>query len=86
MAMASASGYNHHRFARSVLKKSRKWEPSLAVQLFPNHWRFENSVSPPPQEQSLMTAHDISVSRSNDTLPPGTQSAGHSRFTRPVPL
>lgn len=43
MAMASASGYNHHRFARSVLKKSRKWEPSLAVQLFPNHWRFENS-------------------------------------------
>ncbi|WVQ99762.1 hypothetical protein IAU59_006904 [Kwoniella sp. CBS 9459] len=41
--MASASGYNHHRFARAVLKKSRKWEPSLTVQLFPNHWRFENS-------------------------------------------
>ncbi|WVN87691.1 uncharacterized protein L203_102879 [Cryptococcus depauperatus CBS 7841] len=41
--MASASGYNHHRFARAVLKKSRKWEPSLTVQLFANHWRFENS-------------------------------------------
>lgn len=41
--MASASGYNHHRFARAVLKKSRKWEPSLTVQLFSNHWRFENS-------------------------------------------
>ncbi|ORX35571.1 Spt20 family-domain-containing protein [Kockovaella imperatae] len=41
--MASASGYNHHRFARAVLKKSRKWEPSLVVQLYPQHWRFENS-------------------------------------------
>ncbi|WWD16956.1 hypothetical protein CI109_101388 [Kwoniella shandongensis] len=41
--MASASGYNHHRFARAVLKKSRKWEPSLTVQLFQSHWRFENS-------------------------------------------
>ncbi|TYJ52107.1 hypothetical protein B9479_007287 [Cryptococcus floricola] len=41
--MASASGYNHHRFARAVLKKSRKWEPSLTVQLHANHWRFENS-------------------------------------------
>ncbi|WVQ79639.1 hypothetical protein IAT38_001739 [Cryptococcus sp. DSM 104549] len=41
--MASASGYNHHRFARAVLKKSRKWEPSLTVQLFQTSWRFENS-------------------------------------------
>ncbi|WWC94397.1 hypothetical protein V866_001239 [Kwoniella sp. B9012] len=41
--MASASGYNHHRFARAVLKKSRKWEPSLTVQLHHNYWRFENS-------------------------------------------
>ncbi|WVQ77845.1 hypothetical protein IAR50_007542 [Cryptococcus sp. DSM 104548] len=41
--MASASGYNHHRFARAVLKKSRKWEPSLTVQLYASHWKFENS-------------------------------------------
>ncbi|EIW70571.1 hypothetical protein M231_04430 [Tremella mesenterica] len=41
--MASASGYNHHRFARAVLKKSRKWEPSLTVQLYAKNWRFENS-------------------------------------------
>ncbi|WVW84337.1 hypothetical protein I302_106371 [Kwoniella bestiolae CBS 10118] len=41
--MASASGYNHHRFARAVLKKSRKWEPSLTVQLYQGYWRFENS-------------------------------------------
>ncbi|WRT68132.1 uncharacterized protein IL334_005107 [Kwoniella shivajii] len=41
--MASASGYNHHRFARAVLKKSRKWEPSLTVQLYSNHWKYENS-------------------------------------------
>ncbi|WWC69825.1 uncharacterized protein I206_103768 [Kwoniella pini CBS 10737] len=41
--MASASGYNHHRFARAVLKKSRRWESSLTVQLFSSHWRFENS-------------------------------------------
>ncbi|KAK4684169.1 transcription factor SPT20, partial [Tremellales sp. Uapishka_1] len=41
--MASASGYNHQRFARAVLKKSRKWEPSLTVQLYPNYWRFEGS-------------------------------------------
>ena len=44
--MASASGYNHQRFARAVLKKSRKWEPSLVVQLYQSHWRFENSVCP----------------------------------------
>lgn len=43
--MASASGYNYHRFARAVLKKARKWEPSLSIQLYPTHWRFENSVS-----------------------------------------
>ncbi len=43
--MASASGYNHQRFARAVLKKSRKWEASLVVQLYPFHWRFESSVS-----------------------------------------
>ncbi|RSH89076.1 Transcription factor spt20 [Saitozyma podzolica] len=41
--MASASGYNHHRFARAVLKKSRKWEPSLIVQLNDKHWRFADS-------------------------------------------
>ena len=45
--MASASGYNHHRFARAVLKKSRKWEPSLTIQLYASHWRFENSVGTP---------------------------------------
>ncbi|ORY26357.1 Spt20 family-domain-containing protein [Naematelia encephala] len=44
--MASASGYNHHRFARAVLKKSRKWEPSLTVQLYASYWRFENSQMP----------------------------------------
>jgi hypothetical protein len=43
--MASASGYNYHRFARAVLKKARKWEPSLSIQLYPTYWRFENSVS-----------------------------------------
>lgn len=44
--MASASGYNHHRFARAVLKKSRKWEPSLTVQLHSKNWRFEHSPVP----------------------------------------
>jgi hypothetical protein len=44
--MASASGYNHHRFARALLKKSRKWEASLCVELLPTHWRFAESVSP----------------------------------------
>lgn len=43
--MASASGYNYHRFARAVLKKARKWEPSLSIQLYPTYWRFEHSVS-----------------------------------------
>lgn len=42
--MASASGYNHQRFARAILKRSRKWEPSLTVQLYAAYWRFENSV------------------------------------------
>ncbi|KAK1923941.1 Spt20 family-domain-containing protein [Papiliotrema laurentii] len=41
--MASASGYNHHRFARALLKKSRRWEASLTVELLPNYWRFEHS-------------------------------------------
>ncbi|BEI93471.1 uncharacterized protein CcaverHIS019_0510990 [Cutaneotrichosporon cavernicola] len=41
--MASASGYNYHRFARALLKKSRKWEPSLSIQLYQSYWRFENS-------------------------------------------
>ncbi|TXT08681.1 hypothetical protein VHUM_02809 [Vanrija humicola] len=41
--MASASGYNYHRFARAVLKKARKWEPSLTIQLYPTYWRFEHS-------------------------------------------
>ncbi|CAK9785170.1 hypothetical protein CC85DRAFT_284265 [Cutaneotrichosporon oleaginosum] len=41
--MASASGYNYHRFARALLKKSRKWEPSLSIQLYQTYWRFENS-------------------------------------------
>ncbi|KAL7423609.1 Transcription factor spt20 [Cryptotrichosporon argae] len=41
--MASASGYNYHRYARAVLKKARKWEPSLTVELFSTHWRFEGS-------------------------------------------
>lgn len=44
--MASASGYNHHRFARALLKKSRRWEASLTVELLPNYWRFEHSVGP----------------------------------------
>jgi hypothetical protein len=43
--MASASGYNHHRYARAVLKKSRRWEPSLTIQLNHNNWKFEKSVS-----------------------------------------
>lgn len=43
--MASASGYNHHRFARAVLKKSKKWEASLTIQLHSHFWRFGDSVS-----------------------------------------
>ena len=42
--MASASGYNHHRFAKNLLKKSRKWEASLSVDLYHSHWKFHNSV------------------------------------------
>jgi hypothetical protein len=46
--MASASGYNHHRFSRTLLKKSRKFEPSLVVQLNDKYWRFADSVSVRP--------------------------------------
>ena len=61
--MASASGYNHHRFARAVLKKSRKWEPSLVVQLYPSHWRFENSVGLPGPCGSWLTSRLLALSR-----------------------
>ncbi len=54
--MASASGYNYHRFARALLKKSRKWEPSLSIQLYQNYWRFENSVSPGAPESAPMAS------------------------------
>jgi len=46
--MASASGYNHHRFSRAVLKKSRKWEASLTLEFHSNNWKFEHSVCPLP--------------------------------------
>jgi hypothetical protein len=42
--MASASGYNHHRFSRALLKKSRKWDASLTVEFHSNNWKFQHSV------------------------------------------
>jgi hypothetical protein len=43
--MASASGYNHHRFSRALLKKSRKWDASLTVEFHSNNWKFQHSVN-----------------------------------------
>jgi hypothetical protein len=40
----ASSIYNHHKFARGILKKSRKSEPSLTIELFTDHWKFKNSV------------------------------------------
>ena len=92
--MASASGYNHQRFARAVLKKSRKWEASLIVQLYPSHWRFEGSVS---LESSTRATHFVYIARADclSILPPNdfllhsvsrrrddrTCNACHSPFT-----
>jgi hypothetical protein len=42
--MASVSIYNHHRFARSSLKRSRKFDASLTIELYGDHWRFKGSV------------------------------------------
>jgi hypothetical protein len=41
----ASSIYNHHKFARAILKKSRKSEPSLTIELFTDHWKFKNSAS-----------------------------------------
>jgi hypothetical protein len=44
-ATMASSIYNHHKFARAILKKSRKSEPSLTIELFTDHWKFKNSAS-----------------------------------------
>jgi hypothetical protein len=61
--MASASGYNHHRFSRAVLKKSRKWEASLTLEFHSNTWKFEHSVCPLPLliKDKLTSGNDIHV-------------------------
>lgn len=46
-ATMASSIYNHHKFARAILKKSRKSEPSLTIELFTDHWKFKNSASIP---------------------------------------
>jgi hypothetical protein len=54
--MAQVSIYNHHKFARSILKKSRKSDPSLTIELFTDHWKFKGSVSG-SSEMMAISAH-----------------------------
>ncbi|KAJ9097345.1 hypothetical protein QFC19_006813 [Naganishia cerealis] len=37
----ATSMYNHHRFARAVMKKFRKAPASLTIELHSNHWLFQ---------------------------------------------
>jgi hypothetical protein len=43
--MMATSMYNHHRFARAVMKKFRKAPASLTIELHSNHWLFKGQVS-----------------------------------------
>jgi hypothetical protein len=44
-ANMATSMYNHHRFARAVMKKFRKAPASLTIELHSNHWLFQGQVS-----------------------------------------
>lgn len=44
--MSTASVWNVPREARNILKRFRKKEPSLTVELYPNHFRFQHQVCP----------------------------------------
>lgn len=42
--MSTASIYSVPREARNILKRFRKAAPSLTIELYPNHFRFQHQV------------------------------------------
>ena len=86
--MASASGYNHHRFSRAVLKKSRKWEASLTLEFHSNNWKFEHSVCPLPLliKDKLTSGNDIHVWRSDAPIPARSSISDNPSSVDAIPL
>jgi hypothetical protein len=68
--MSTASIYSVPREARNILKRFRKSSPSLTIELFPNHFRFQHQVrrlcvafSNPRSGVRSLTAHPSSPER-----------------------
>ncbi len=40
----ATSIYNHHRYARTVLRKFRKADATFTIELYPDIWRFQGHV------------------------------------------